>query len=526
MTTRHPRALASAAVLVLALAAAACDSQSDEPAADPTASSSVASPSAATSAATATADSSTCNYVYEWLTTFRFPLQPDPHAAYTYVLPLITDQPVGFEINGDLPYASWTEWMVYTGLGDRATPFASVEGNAIVPEQGSVNTFTPGEKVLAPERAYRMLVVPKGTDTSSLPGDLANIPTDNVMASPTGGSKAFIIANRVYDAFPGYNQGGAAGPTDTAFPVVRAVDLTTGDGVDCSRLVLAPPGISGPPTEMPSPQAKPGRAVTLADGSRFGAGPGSIGSRLAGMEYAPALDPDLIEFTRPPLLPGADVSSVPPPDSCAGYLGAAIDPQRIGLIRIPEVPHWFDTTDLGPDSEFVQKQATYVSLTQYGASVGTYAPGRPETASIANKEFQLDSSRGSTIVIWPRSLSAQERRQVFALARDKGWVLMQGGEKGEVTTANLFLRMKGTAEGYQGGFTPTDERSGVPCYFDDHQKDKSWSTVTGQKYVASAASIGGAAPQGVNCSNVKAFLDGDCLGDLKQHIASTGGSYS
>ncbi len=28
--------------------------------------------------------------------------------------------------------------------------------------------------------------------------------------------------------------------------------------------------------------------------------------------------------------------------------------------------------------------------------------------------------------------------------------------------------MKGTSESYQGGFTPTADRAGVPCYFDDN----------------------------------------------------------
>ena len=49
--------------------------------------------------------------------------------------------------------------------------------------------------------------------------------------------------------------------------------------------------------------------------------------------------------------------------------------------------------------------------------------------------------------------------------------------------------------------------------------------VTGDTYVASARSIGGAAPQGVNCT-LEAYLDGTCLTTLKSHIASTGSSYA
>lgn len=473
--------------------------------------------------ATVSTDSSTCGYLYEWATTFRFPLQPDPHAAYTYVLPRITSEPIGFEITGPFPHAAWTEWMVYTGFGEMAQPFSIVEGADVTPEPDSVNTFTPGTKVMAPDRRYRILIVPKGTDTAALPEDLGSTPSTNILTSPTKGH-SFIIANRVYNAFPGYNQGGAAGPTDSPFPVVRSVDLTTGEGVDCSRLNLVPNAAA--PTDMPTAQGTPGLAVALDGGARFGPGPGSIGTSGTGMEYAPALDPDRIEFTRPPLLPGADVSSVPPPDNCAGYLGAATSPTRIGIIRIPKVAHWFDTTDINAQSTFSQQQTSYISLTQYGAAVSTYESGSPISASLANEELLVDRSGGSTVVVWPRTLSAQQKRQVFDLAKQNGWALLRGGEQGKETTANLFLRMKGTSPSYQGGFTPTSERPGVPCYFDDHPQSSSWAKVAGDRYVASAASIGGAAPQGVNCPKVQAYLNGTCLTDLTTYIRSTGGAYS
>ncbi len=207
---------------------------SDDKDASPTPS---ASPS--TSSAVSTGDSSTCGYLYEWVDTFRFPLQPDPHAAYTYVVPKITDGSVGFEISGSFPYASWTEWMVYTGLADKAQPYSVVKDSAITPDSGSVNPFVPGTPVLSEKRDFRLLVVPDGTDLSTVDASLQDVPEANVLSSPTKGS-SFVLANRVYNAFPGYNQGGAAGPTDTPFPTVRAVDLATGEGVDCSSLNLVP----------------------------------------------------------------------------------------------------------------------------------------------------------------------------------------------------------------------------------------------------------------------------------------------
>ena len=476
--------------------------------------------STAPGAATVSTDSATCGYLYEWVTSWRFPLQPDPHAAYTYVVSRMAPG-VGFEVTGDFPYAAWTEWMVYTGITEGATPFSVVKDSAITPDQGSVNPFVPGTPVKSAKRGFRLLVVPKGTDTAALPAPLTDVPASNVLTSPTTGN-AFILANRVYNAFPGYNQGGAAGPTRTPFPQVRAVDLTTGKGVDCTKLNLVPN--PQPPTDMPSGSGSESRLVTLLDGTSFGAGVGGGRSSGTGAEYAPALDPDHVEFTRPPLLPGADVSQVPPPDNCAGYLGAATSTTEIGLIRIPKVATWFDTTNLTDSSPFVQEEATYISLTEYGASTASYEPGKPDSGSLGNAELLLDSSGGSTVVVWPRTLTADQQQQVVAYAKKQGWALLRAGEKGDVTTANLFLRMKGTSPSYQGGFTPTSERPGVPCYFDDHPTSTSWADVTGDEYVASAKSIGAAAPQGVNCT-LADFLGGQCLADLKSWISSTGGSY-
>ena len=74
-----------------------------------------------------------------------------------------------------------------------------------------------------------------------------------------------------------------------------------------------------------------------------------------------------------------------------------------------------------------------------------------------------------------------------------------------------------------GGFEPTSDRSGVPCYFDDNPDATNWTDVTGDEYVASAQNIGGGAPQGVNCS-LEDYLDGTCLNELESYIESTGGS--
>ena len=469
-----------------------------------------------------------CGYYYEWKSAWKFALQPDPHAAYTYVIPKVTTDPIGFVISGPFPYAAWTSWTIYNA---QAQPFSLAKDSAIAADTGSVNPFVVGTPVLAPKRNFTLLVLPKGTDTSTIDASLKDIPASNIISSPTSG-KGFIIANRVYNAFPGYNRGGAAGPTTTPFPTVEAVNFKTGKDVDCAEQNLVPNPT--PPTDMPTnanPRSPGPAVIKLTDGSTLPLGP--QGSRtsaqgedsaVAGAEYAPALDPSEIEFTRPPLLPGADVSSIPPPDNCAGYLGAATSTTLIGLIRMPHVAEWFDTSNLTPQTPFEQEQTTYISFTQYGSGLSFYDPGSPNTGSLANGELKVDSSGGTTILVWPQSLTSAQQKQVFAYAKANGWAVMRGGAKGQITTPNLFIRLKGASPSYSGGYSPTSQRQGVPCYFDDHPTAK-WSAVTGDQYVASGRNIGSGAPQGVNCS-VSQLLGGSCLQRLTSYIQQTGGSYT
>jgi hypothetical protein len=507
---KHRAWMAAVAVLGVALVAAGCSlgGDDDEGGSQP--------------------ETAACGYLYEWLHAWRFPLQPDPHAAYSYVISKVTTEPIGYVISGAFPYAAWTSWDVYNA---RFQPFAVAEDSTIKPDEGGANPFVVGTPVLSEKRGFKLLVVPKGTDDRKLASSLQGIPASNRLATPTSG-KFFVIANRVYNAFPGYNLGGAAGPTNTPFPEVKAVNYETGEGVDCSQHNLLPS--PKPPTETPAaPSRSPSPlAIELTDGTRVSIAPEGGPSDgqasqtgLRGAQFAPELDPDRIEMTRLPLLPGADVSSIPPPDNCAGYLGAATSTTRIGLIRMPHVATWFNTKNLTTNTKFTQEQADFISFDQYGNGVGIYEPGSPNSGSLGNEELLVDSSGGATIVVWPRTLSASERRQVFAYADQNRWALLRGGDTGPVTTANLLVRLKGASSSYSGAYTPASGRKGVPCYFDDHPKAKRWSDVSGDKYVASGDNIGPGAPQGVNCT-VGEFVGGSCLENLKAYIAQTGGSYT
>jgi hypothetical protein len=505
----------------------------------------VLSPSGATRPPTQPAP---CLYAFEWIHTFRFPLQADPRCAYSYVVvPKLPAQgkPVGFLIDAEFPYAAWFSWTIY---GENALAVSLAGDRGIVPDAGSTNPFVENNPVFAPSRHYRLLLLPEIPPAKPLAPSLADIPEENLHTIPIKDSVT-AIAYRVYQAFPGYNLGGASGPTNTPFPAVYAVNYETGETLDCTGYDVVPPTIGHLPGDTPdvynlygttSAGAAPGLDLrALADGTRLlrQAPEFAALQSKAGWQFAPEIDPALVTFTRPPLAPGADVSSMPPPDNCAGYLGARVDPRRIALIRIPHVASIFETAVLEPNTTFPEDyEAAYISLTMYGASVNTYEPDDPESASLANAEFQLDDTGGSTIVVWPRDLPVRERKQLFTYARARGWALIRGGRVGLLTTANLLLRLKGASDSYYGAYTPIPPippvrsgRTGVPCYFEGAAPGALWSEIGNADdpmyYVASFQNLGNAAPQGVHCAGTAEVLNGSCLGRLKAYIEEAGGEY-
>ena len=491
----------------------------------------VLSPSGATQPATQPAP---CLYGFEWLHTFRFPLQPDPHAAYSYLAPKLPADgtPVGFLIDADFPYAVWFSWTLY---GAKGLGVSLASDHAIIPDAGSTNPFVTGNPVFAPNRHYRLLLLPLGATVAP---SLADIP--NQLTMPTDVSE-FVVAYRVYQAFPGYKQGGSSGPTHTPFPSVYAINYETGDTLDCAQYNAVPPRIGRLPTDTPdvdnlygtaSATVSPGlERRALADAERFlhVAAFGALQSKV-GWQFAPEIDPALVTFTRPPLAPGADVSSIPPPDNCSGYLGARVDPRRIALIRLPHVASIFETATLDPNTTYPTSQGAYISLTMYGAAVNTYDPEDPDSASLADAEFQPDETGGATIVVWPRGLPIRERAQLFAYAHAHRWALIRGGRVGPLTTANMLFRLKGANPDYYGAYTPLPGvRTGVPCYFDSVPGEASWTAIENAAdpmlYVASFQNLGNAAPQGVQCASTAEVLNGSCLRRLKAYIEDTGGKY-
>lgn len=343
----------------------------------------------------ASAQQPACLYAYEWIHTVRFPLQPDPHAAYSYVLPSLPNDgvPVGFVIDAEFPYSAWFSWTIY---GKKAMAESLMSDHDVVPDAGSTNPFVTGEPVSVAKRHYRILLVPPGATVAA---SLASI--SNVLAMPTDAS-SFAIAYRVYQAFEGYNLGGSRGPTNTPFPSITAINYKSGNMLDCAKYNSVPPTIGRLPTDTPDVDniyygSVPGRGASqsqLMKMLRLLGDPmfSSLQSNAAGYMFAPEIDSALVTFTRPPLAPGADVSSVPPPNNCSGYLGALVHPDQIGLIRIPHAPSIFETTALTPNTTYPDTQGAYASMTMYGASVGVYESDDPDSASLADAEFQPDET--------------------------------------------------------------------------------------------------------------------------------------
>ena len=484
-----------------------------------------------------------CLYAFEWIHTFRFPLQADPRCAYSYVLipKLPRGIPVGFLIDAEFPYAVWFSWTIY---GENALAASLLSDQTIVPDEGSTNPFVNGNLVFAPDRHYRLLLLPDEIPSGrTISPSFADIPDENRRTIAFDDSMT-AIAYRVYQAFPGYNLGGSGGSTNTPFPSVYAVNYETGERLDCTKYDAVPPTLGHLPTDTPdvqniygtTPDQPRGQDLhELANAMRLLRIPefAALQSKV-GWQFAPEINPTLVTFTRPPLAPGADVSSMPPPDQCAGYLGARVDPRRIALIRIPHVASIFETESLTQDTTFPgDSQAAYISLTVYGASVNSYDPDKAGSASLANAEFQLDDTGGSTILVWPHNLPTYERRQLFAYAQApaQGWALIQGGRVGPLTTANLLLRLKRANPNYYGAYTPlkSPPRAGVPCYFNNLPQGTPWTAIENatdpMSYVASFQNLGNAAPQGVHCANVDEVLNGSCLKRLEAYIEETGGKY-
>ncbi len=500
---------------------------------------------------------SVCNYYYQWTGKVGLPVQPDPHATYSYVLPSSQAgvDGIGFVVHGQFQHVAWTSWTAYTG---HSVPY-SVDNfvnnspantyNPIQPDPGSANPFAVGQPMLG-TGLFTLLFKPagyKGAVAPSLGGiATASINAANIKPYPTKGhgsdSNFWMIVDQTYQAVTGHGYN-PAGTTKSTFPTVTAVNLSTGAPVDCQKYNVIPDQYQATPANPPGAPSygKNPTKITLKNGSAFTPS-GDLGANGGASRHAPTNPKNRVVFTRPPIGSGSDVSTVPVTQGCADYLGTASSTTKLELIRIPHLANYTDNSNVTAKSTYPNPlepdeawQAAYESYVQYGTSSGAYHPETLNNAAMADGEFSPDHTEGSTILSWPRKLSSSAQQQVLSYAKSHDWAIVRSGTAGPNSTATALLRIKGSASNYTG------DLSRVPCYYGTKKHPKhsgaKWSKVPvapGSKYVASiknmyikgAAGKVSAAPQGVLCSSVKDLTSGQCLATLKSYLKSTGARYS
>jgi hypothetical protein len=465
-----------------------------------------------------------CATLMGWWTSTRPPINVSPYAGYMNVSPSAqTSRPlkdVAFVVSQDFPYTNYTAWFIYRQAFQLPTDVLS--GGSIKPDPGSVNPNTAGTPIFAPNRHYRILMT--SASVKQLPPSLASIP--NRMTWPADSLTPKFI-QRTYNQLAGYDRSGTGGPTDTAWPDVRAYNVKTGKPIDCASVQahrnliqrLVPwnkRAWTGTVSALPAP-LRP------------------LINQRAGNKalWPPKPNPDLLEFFHAPAdstgLPGAASGH---PDNCATYLMAKLDQRDIALFRVPKVPT-FQAHDPAPNARYIQTDTQAYSFTILGNVRETFRPNSALNYALGNEDIKLDKYGGATFVVWPRSLKAGVRRAVIAKARANGWNLLQGSIDGALYGDEIWLRQNGTSDSFPGGMYPVPGvRNGVPCMHGPQSTLNPFGLKVvppgtpfrdlGEKWAAVPSMMGTATPQGVECGTAE-YLGQRCLNRLKQHIAQTGG---
>jgi hypothetical protein len=383
-------------------------------------------------------------------TVTKFPVQMDTHAAYA-IYAFQSDGTFALNIEGRFPFAAYLSFTTYDGSG---LLFDALLDRDIVPTTGSTNPFLEGALVNAPERSYRIQVLPAGQPETPNSINMPPIPPGAISGPVT-------LVLRTYLPEPGYDRcGGVPLPTITA---VAVKDLQT-------------------PHACPVPPA--------ATQFEFGG--------FRNFEQSPTPQQGQILFYRPPvaMVPFADGSSQMQIGDCTSYLMATLDASKLAIIRIPQIPTFFNNTHTDASTRFNLTQVRYLSLGSYGASQ-IPPPGSNLPGNIAGPDVRLTSS-GAVFVITPANLPANIQAQVEAAANAKGYNILPMATRGALVAPFLIYRNKVTANGFAGSI------ANVPCYKDSKTFDKA-----PRSYAASASNMGAYAPQGVVCT-VAGFLQGHC----------------
>jgi len=392
----------------------------------------------------------------------RSPVQMDIHAAYR-IFAFQSDGTIGYRVRGEFPYAAFLSYTIY----NHGRLYEALLDHEIYPDQGSSNPFVPGELVHAANRSYTVTVLPDGTVPD------ASMVNPIFMPPPARHSDlvTVVLVQRIYLPEPGEKRyGGVDAPTIEPFLV------------------------SDPAT----PAACPGD-----DG--FGDVADQFGSLPSHLSQSPLPRRGKIEFYRPPVteVPFADGDGFQDKHDCTGYLMATVYPDRLAVIHLPQVPAFFDNTDISSTTTFVEPEGVrYLSLGSYGATV----MGIVENENIGGPDVRTLTDGSATFVAIPVGFTIADIAAVTLKADQLGYNVMPlaqygplipGDEEGAQINPFLIYRNKVAAEGFPGDI------KNVACF-----QGTSFSHAP-RVYAASPANMGEYAPTGIECS-VADFLYGAC----------------
>ncbi|MEU7905672.1 hypothetical protein [Actinoplanes sp. NPDC049118] len=456
------------------------------------------------------------------MTTIQSPGLGSPYSGYWALAPnkqVPNVDDVAFVVSQDFPFTAYGGLFMYPAPSELPSGFTYGQ---MTPDPGNVNPFTVGTPIHAKNRHYTALLTADSVTTMA--PSLARIP--NHAKWPAGTNDWFLLA-RNYNAYAGYAMSGTGGPTKTKWADVRAFNVRTGRPVACEGAQAARDEIQ---------QASPWNVAGVTGDNLI---PNPIRPMFpqinGGKQYWPPKEnPGLVEFYR---MPGngtrAPNNTVPEPsDNCANYIEARLNSRQIALVRVPYVGQYKSHTP-APNAVFEETEVGALSYSAYGQLTSTYRQGSPFSYSIGNEEIKTDATGGATIVIWPRNLTALERRAVFALANARGWNLLEGNQDGPQYANMLTVRVNGPSQSYRGGLYPTPYRNGAPCFQGPQSvldpfgltaiPDSPFIEIP-HGFAVTPAMLGTSTPQGVQCT-VVGYLAGTCLARLKTYMTSTGGSY-
>lgn len=412
------------------------------------------------------ADSNSCHWQAELAPDrVRSPVQMDIHAAYR-IFAFQSDGTIGYRVRGEFPHAAFLSYTIYKD----ALVYTALLDYDIKPDQGSINPFVPGELVNAANRSYTVTVLPDGT----VPDDSMANPIFMPPQSRRSKLVTVVLVQRIYLPEPGEDRyGGTGAPTIEPFEVS-----------DPATPALCPTG-------------------------DFSEVTGQFGSVANHFSQSPLPRNGRIEFYRPPVteVPFADGDSLQTKHDCTGYLMATVFPDRLAVIHLPQVPAFFDNTNITSTTTFVEPDGVrYLSLGSYGATV----MGVLENENIAGPDVLTLPDGSATFVAIPVGLSIAEIEAVINRADQLGYNVMplaqygpliSGNEEGAQINPFLIYRNKVAAKEFPGNI------KNVPCF-----QGTSFSHAP-RLYAASPANMGEYAPVGIECS-VSDFLFGGCGQDF------------